>query len=106
MESTGSRLKKLRQEKGLSLEEVHKKTKIRLNILKAIEEDNIIGLSPVYIKGFLKIYCKFLGTEPKEYIPGYQEPSGAQKLVSSEIKKPASFLRSASIRLDYFRTRI
>jgi len=78
MESTGSRLKKLRQEKGLSLEEVHKKTKIRLNILKAIEEDNIIGLSPVYIKGFLKIYCKFLGTEPKEYIPGYQEPSGAQ----------------------------
>jgi len=53
MESPGTRLKRLRLEKGISLEEVHKKTKVHLNILKAIEEDNLINFSPVYLKGFL-----------------------------------------------------
>ena len=58
MESPGARLKKIRLEKGISLEEVHKKTRIHLDLLKAIEEDSLINLSPVYTKGFLKIYCQ------------------------------------------------
>lgn len=73
MESKGERLKKIRQEKGLSLEEVQKKTKIHLNILKAIEGDSLTSLSPVYLKGFLKIYCKFLRVDPKDYIPDFKE---------------------------------
>lgn len=73
MESPGARLKKIRQESGLSLEEVQKKTRIHLNILKAIEGDSLTDLSPVYLKGFLKIYCKFLGVDPKDYIPDYKE---------------------------------
>ncbi len=74
MESPGTRLKRLRLEKGISLEEVHKKTKVHLNILKAIEEDNLINFSPIYLKGFLRIYCKFLGVDPHDYIPDYKEP--------------------------------
>ncbi len=73
MESPGAKLKKIRQELGLSLEEVQKKTKIHLNILKALEGDSFTDLSPIYLKGFLKIYCKFLGVDPKEYIPDYRE---------------------------------
>lgn len=73
MEVAGERLKKIRLEKGLSLEEVQKKTKIHLNILKAIEGDSISNLNPVYLKSFLKIYCKFLGVDPKEYIADYKE---------------------------------
>ncbi|MDD5730145.1 MAG: DUF4115 domain-containing protein [Candidatus Omnitrophica bacterium] len=73
MESAGARLRKLRLEKGFSLEEVHKKTKIHLNILKAIEEDNLANLSPIYIKGFLKIYCQFLGVDPREYTQEYKD---------------------------------
>lgn len=73
MQSAGSRLKKIRLEKGLTLEDVQKKTRIQLNILKAIEEDSLASLNPIYIKGFLKIYCKFLGVEPREYISDYKE---------------------------------
>ena len=73
-ESSGSRLKKLRLERGISLEEVQKKTRVHLNILKAIEEDNLVSFSPVYIKGFLKIYCKFLNVDPREFIVDYKEP--------------------------------
>ena len=73
MENSGERLKKIRQEKGVSLEEAHRKTKIHLNILKAIEGDSLTDLNPVYLKGFLKIYCRFLGVDPKDYVPDYRE---------------------------------
>jgi len=74
MGSVGQELKKARLAKGLSLEDIHKKTKIHLNILKAIEEDSVVNLSPIYIRGFVKIYCKALGVEPKDYITDYKEP--------------------------------
>lgn len=74
MESTGTRLKKIRLEKGISLEDVSKKTKIHINILKDIEDNNLVNFSPIYIKGFLKIYCNFLGVDPKECIPDYKQP--------------------------------
>lgn len=73
MESIGARLKKIRLEKGFSLEDARKKTKIHLNILTAIEEDRLVNFSPIYIKGFLKIYCAFLGVSSEEYISGYKK---------------------------------
>jgi len=73
MESLGAKLKKIRLEKGLSLDEVQKKTKIHTDIIKSLEEDSLVGLNPVYIKGFLKIYCGFLGLDPAEFVTGYKE---------------------------------
>jgi cytoskeleton protein RodZ len=73
METSGARLKKLRLEKGISLEDVQKKTKIHLDILKSIEDDSLVDLNPVYIKGFVKIYCGFLGVDPGEYLSGYKQ---------------------------------
>jgi cytoskeletal protein RodZ len=88
MEAAGERLKKIRLEKGLSLEEVQKKTKIHLNILKAIEGDSISNLNPVYLKSFLKIYCKFLGVDPKEHIADYKEtPARAGASVEAGTQK-------------------
>ena len=98
MESAGTKLKSLRLQKGLSLEEVHKKTKIHLNILKAIEEDSLINFSPVYIKGFLKIYCKFLGVDPRDCIPDYKEPKSKIIYVSDLQEKPASSFKIPSLR--------
>lgn len=99
MESVGTKLKNLRLQKGLSLEEVHKKTKIHLNILKAIEEDSLINFSPVYIKGFLKIYCKFLGVDPRDCIPDYKEPKAKISYVSDFQEKPAPSFKIPSFKL-------
>lgn len=105
-ESVGERLKKIRLEKGLTLEEVHKRTKIHLSILKTIEENSPINLSPVYIKGFLKIYCKFLGLDPKDFIPDYKGPSIPVKYVSEAEQKTVSFLKNISIKLSTFRPKL
>ncbi len=85
MESVGTRLKNKRLEKGLTLEEAQKKTKIQLNIIRSIEDDSLVGVSPIYIKGFLKIYCKFLGVEAREYIPDYKEPQASRQF-SANVK--------------------
>lgn len=105
MESAGARLKKFRLEKGLSLEEVQKKTKIHLNILKALEEDSLINLSPVYIKGFLKIYCKFLGVEAKDYIPDYKEPLRMPLNLAQRLEKPFSWQETFAAKLSFLKTK-
>lgn len=76
-EQTGAHLKKIRLAKGLSLEEAHKQTRIHTRILKALEGDSLTNLSPVYVRSFLKIYCRFLGVDPKDYIADYQETARA-----------------------------
>lgn len=95
-ESIGARLKKARLEKGLTLEDVHKITKIHLNILKAIEEDNFINLNPIYLKGFLKIYCRLLGLDPRGIIPDFREVNTEVKLgqkIAVGKKKSFNFTR-------------
>jgi len=109
MEAPGVRLKKIRQEKGISLEDVQKKTKIHLNILKAIEGDSLTDLNPVYLKGFLKIYCKFLGLDPKDYISDYKEVqthpriTQTNRVVWDKPKNYAVFIKNALARLISFR---
>lgn len=57
----GERLKKVRQEAGLSLEEVEQKIQIRKRYLEAIEQGDYSTLpGPVYIESFLKKYAEFL----------------------------------------------
>ncbi|MDD5254607.1 MAG: DUF4115 domain-containing protein [Candidatus Omnitrophica bacterium] len=98
MESTGARLKQLRLERGINLEEVSKKTKIHLNILKAIEEDAVGNFNPVYLKGFLKIYCSFLGVDPKDYSGESRQPApNTGSVPSAQAKEsPGLFSQAAS----------
>lgn len=110
MEHAGERLKKIRLEKGLSLEEVHKHTKVHLNILRAIEGDGLTDLKPVYLKGFLKIYCKFLGVDSRDYIEEYRQAERKEEVKLKPQHQPAedkqegpSFAKSASLKLGSFR---
>lgn len=98
MEGLGDKLKKIRLEKGLSLEEVQKRTRIHLNILKAIEGESLTNLSPVYLKGFIKIYCHALGLNPDDYISSIKEPQrkAADKIAAKDtLSKSAVGSKSA-----------
>jgi len=88
METAAQRLKALRLEKGFSLEEVQKKTRVQMNILRALEGDSLTTLSPVYLQGFLKIYCKFLGVDPKDFSADSKETK-QRKEPEAVVKKIA-----------------
>lgn len=55
----GKLLKTAREKHKLSLDDIAGKTKINLNILKSLEEDNIKALPNIaYVRGFVKSYAK------------------------------------------------
>lgn len=61
MQTVGQLLKKTREEKNLTLDEVERKTKIRMRYLEALEADDYRVLpSAIVAKGFIKNYGKLL----------------------------------------------
>lgn len=60
----GQKLEEARKRKGVSLREVSESTKIRGDYLSAIESGNLeINLPEVYLRGFVRLYAKFLGLD-------------------------------------------
>jgi hypothetical protein len=73
MESPGKFLKRERETRNISLEQVSAFTKIKEHHLKAIEEDRYEFLPPVlYVKGFLSAYARYLALNPKEIVLQYE----------------------------------
>ncbi|HDY88292.1 MAG TPA: hypothetical protein ENH82_09310 [bacterium] len=57
-------LKQIRQNKGISLEEISTKTKIRLDFLEKIEEGDFSVTPMPYIRAFLREYAEIVGIDP------------------------------------------
>jgi cytoskeleton protein RodZ len=77
MESPGKYLKAERESQNLSLKEVSESTKIRELLLKALEEDQYeLISSPVYVKGFIDAYARYLGLDSNNIILQYQQNYG------------------------------
>lgn len=86
MQTLGAKLRSTRESKGITLEEAHKKTKLSINVIRALEEDDLSSFSPIYAKGFLKIYAKFLGIEPSNLLQEYNKVFTKQQNIA-EVKK-------------------
>lgn len=72
MSSLGEQLRLVRESKGISLDYVANTLKISKKYLEALEEDSFNVLpAPIYVKGFLSNYAKFLGLDPKTVLDQY-----------------------------------
>ena len=106
LESTsivGARLKKAREQKGISIEEASFMTKIHKSVIEDIESDKLYKrLNELYVRSFLKRYSEFLDLNPQEIIDEYvsvhtageNKPSlhiGVQKLTSNWIERMPRF---------------
>jgi len=105
MAYSGSQLKKIREERSISLEQVATATRIRLAILQDLEDEEYSELSSTtQTKGFLKLYADFLGLqdEPAEELPieenipvPKQEVPEEKPAVEKEKKKRNLLVRPA-----------
>lgn len=86
----GERFRAAREERGLTLSEVGEQLRIRSVYLAAIEEKNwkAIG-APVYIRGFLRTYARFLGLDPEEAVAEFNAATGATPTPSTSPEAPA-----------------
>jgi len=89
-ESVGKTLKRIRESKSLSQEEVSERSRIPKSTISNIEEDRLSEIkASFYAKSFVKTYAAFLGAldEPavKEYLSGGSQRQKRPELIS----KPA-----------------
>ena len=74
MESPGKFLKREREIRSISLEQISNFTKVKEHHLRAIEEDRYELLPPVlYVKGFLTGYARYLALDPKNIVLQYEK---------------------------------
>lgn len=67
-------LREAREQRGISLTEAERGTRIRQRYLAALEDDNLAALpSPVYARGFLRNYALFLELDPDHVIDLFDE---------------------------------
>jgi cytoskeleton protein RodZ len=74
MSSLGDEFRVARETRGLSLSDVAEHLHIRSVYLQAIEDEDwaVIG-APVYIRGFIRTYARFLGIDPEKAIEAFNQ---------------------------------
>jgi cytoskeleton protein RodZ len=69
VQELGAELKRIREQKGYSLDDVQQATKIRTRYLEAIEAGELSALpGMVYVRGFIKSYADFLEINGQELL--------------------------------------
>jgi cytoskeletal protein RodZ len=89
MKKAGEELRRIREEKGYSVLEVSKNTKISVSVLNALEEGRIDNVDPIYLKGFIKMYCRFLGIKWEGFLKEYPMPHRENRYASKPAQQAA-----------------
>jgi len=77
MESIGEFFRQVRETKGLTIDEVASKTRIRTDFVKALEEGNFAKLpDQVFARGFVRSYARSLGLDEEDAIHRFAQSAG------------------------------
>lgn len=80
MRTVGSILRETREAKFYTLEEVEKATKIRYELLVALEADDYSKLPPsTFVQGFIKNYAKFLKLDSEKLLAVFRREFSDKK---------------------------
>lgn len=73
MECPGEYLKREREIRGGSLEEISKEINVSVKLLRALEADDYANLPHhAFVKGYIKAYCKSLGIDENDAVLRYE----------------------------------
>ncbi|MBH0206669.1 MAG: helix-turn-helix domain-containing protein [Nitrospira sp.] len=77
MESVGEFFRQVRETKGLTVDEVSSKTRIRSDFVKALEDGNFSKLpDQVFARGFVRSYARSLGLDEEDAIQRFAKSAG------------------------------
>ena len=78
MEPIGEFFKQVRETKGLTIDDVASKTRIRTDFVKALEDGNFAKLpDQVFARGFVRSYARSLGLDEDDAIHRFVQSAGA-----------------------------
>jgi len=85
MGSFGERLRKEREQKGISLEDISLETKIGTRLLRALEEEHFDQLpGGIFNKGFVRAYARHLGLDEEQTVADYLSAIGPPPVAIEE----------------------
>jgi cytoskeletal protein RodZ len=78
MDSVGEFFRQVRETKGLTVDEVASKTRIRTDFVRALEDGNFAKLpDQVFAKGFVRSYARSLGLDEEDAIHRFIQSAGS-----------------------------
>ena len=90
--SLGERLKRERESRNITLQEMSESTKIALPNFKAIEDDDFAKLpGGLYNTGCIRAYAQFIGLDPEPVLRAYVLSQRSQES-AEEHSKPSNVL--------------
>jgi cytoskeleton protein RodZ len=100
-DALGERFRAAREARGLAVSDVADKIRIRSVYLAAIEDENwnAIG-APVYIRGFIRTYARFLGIDPEDAVRAFnraQPPAAADLPAQDTAPRPVMAGRTSML---------
>jgi cytoskeleton protein RodZ len=100
--SFGARLRKEREQRKISLDDISASTKIGTRLLKALEDEHFDQLpGGIFNKGFVRAYARHLGLDEDQAVADYLEASGANLPIPPNApEKPVLELRPELERKD------
>jgi hypothetical protein len=87
MENVGQLLKERRTQLNKSFDEIHAQTRIIVEHLQLLEENNFTFLPETYIKSFLKTYANDLGLGGDEILRKYNQNKQERKSEEDEVSR-------------------
>jgi transcriptional regulator with XRE-family HTH domain len=81
MQTIGERLEEARKRRGVSIQDAAAATKIREEYLLSMEKNSgsDISLEPIYVRGFIKNYAKFLRVDPSRLVTDFDAAHAEEK---------------------------
>ena len=100
MDSIGETLRAARHNKNVTLEDVARVTKIKLDILEKLEAEEFASLAaPMYTKGFLKIYAEYLGLDSTGIMDAYLKSQGGLRRQGLQLETDATLRSRPAVEL-------
>ncbi len=94
----GAALRQARTDKGLSASEVAKATRMKVQIVEDLENEDFHRIAaPIYGKGFIRLYAELVGLDNGPLIDEYMAlSSGKQQSIVTRATPPAKVIRRSS----------
>jgi len=96
MQTIGEKLEEARKRKGISIREAAETTKIRGDYLQKFEANSFdLALPPLYIRGFLRSYSRYLDLDAERFLAEYDS------VLASEGRSPRREPREVYGRVEF-----
>ena len=90
MPSFGEQLKRAREKRSISLDDISISTKISTRMLRALEEDHFDQLpGGIFNKGFVRAYARCVGLDENQTVADYLVASGEEQAGPVALPEPA-----------------